>query len=1072
MKQELQGYRRFKNNNPAIKLFFTAIFSLVLFLTTEIISYSQENPPPMPPPSARWTFDAEFGLVEPDATGFGPDALLVRDSIFRPLSKRMPGLFGRALRPEERSLVKTKFPAGKEFTFSMWINPEKKDVASFAKLADFFSFGISRTANTVDISIGGKRISTEIKLNEWSNLILRCDGSKAEFFVNGKTVGKADVTPPENLKGADFIFTNDGGAQHQYAGLVDEVRVYDKPLSDGQISIISDLEKSFLEIPPIVDAGTDHTIYLPENEIELFGKVSGKGNMFRKWSVLRCPKDGTAKFADPDSAKTKVVLDGTGDYLLALDGFTEFGKSRATIRVTLFPKPEAKQGKIFSNPAKANTYGTITYPAMGNEAIYDAEFANATFPELKFNYHMDGFEKSRFPPPPPPYQHPRVFFNNSDLDDIRHRLQNTRAGQAAMEKIRGAVEMSQRNSDPKSPIPPFFRLKKQGEKSDSSNLDLASIHCYMAFIAMIDADSALARKVIDSAVKMADDQLKAIESVPEKSRTDFRNIYHNILGRYATSYTYDFLYPWMTEKERSKIRKVISGCTTGKWSTGMFAVSAHGTSNWQCWVTGDLLANVLAIEGEDGFDPVVYEESKNAMRRFCHNGIFPDGAMYEGMGKNSVCAQNLIALAKRGENLIASENVYAHATKFLIGTMQPYGYQFIEDDLWGGSRNVAHPQDIACIKYAYPKDPVVDFVYRNVMGDDYSWKLRGTTYCYSSDLVSCWTAADWEGDKDWNKNAAQALKDQPLSYFSNYINLATARSGWNKDAAFVYFLPRMLGGHAAKSRGTFAFSALGRDWMFYPTGHNDVDSLQHSVITVDGKSAGTGWAKMLSFKDSPEAVFASCDLRETYGQTANPESCLNDYRLFKGNLPCEKIPLYRLPYWYDGDKPGSSGPLPESNPAKKIKAAYRTVGLIRGATPYAIVADDFNMDGAKHEYRWQMVLPPDIGTNISLKEDEAVILDEKTGNSLLLKMFSTGKLHSSKETFPEELKKQIGDIKAVSFQTRCVSPGFIAVLFPLRQGEKTPQIQWKGKQLTVGEDLFTFADNDNGPRDISMKRKQ
>lgn len=1022
------------------------------------------------PPVARWTFDAEFGIVEPDATGFGPDALLVRDSVSSPFSKRVAGLFGRALRPEEGSLVKTRFPAGREFTFSMWIKPEKNDVASFAKLADFFSFGISGNANTLDISVGRKRAFPEIKLNEWSNLILRCDGSKAEFFLNGKNVWKAGVLPPENLRDSDFIFSNYGGAQHQYAGLVDEVRVYDKALSEGQISVISDTDKSFLEVSPIVDAGTGHTIYLPDNEIELFGKVSGKGNMFRKWSVLRSPKDGTAKFADPDSAKTKVVLDGTGDYVLALDGFTEFGKSRATIRVTLFPKPEPKQGKIFSNPAKPNTYGTVAYPAKGNEPIYDAEFAKATFPELKFKYHLDGFEKSRFPPPPPPYQHPRIFFNNSDLDDIRHRLQNTRTGLAAMEKIRGAVEMSQRNSDPKAPLPPFFRLKEQGEKSDSSNLNLAAIHSYMAFIAMIDADSALARKVIDSAVKMADDQLKAIESVPGKNQSDFSNVYHNILGRYATSYTYDFLYPWMTDAESVKIRKVISGCTAGKWSTGMFAVNAHGASNRQCWITGDLLANVLAIEGEDGFDPVVYEECKNAIRRFCHNGIFPDGAMNGGSGRKFMAAHNLVALAKRGENLLASENVYKHATQFLLGTMRPYGYRFVGDDLFCGSRNGVHPQDIASIKYAYPKDPVVDFVYRNAIGDNYTWSPCGKTCDYSSDLVSCWTASDWEGDKDWNKNAAQALKDQPLSYFSNYMNLVTARSGWNKDAAFIYFLPGMLDGNAAKSHGTFFLSALGRDWSLYPGGCDDADSLQHSVIAVDGKSAGTGWAKMLSFKDSPEAVFASCDLRETYGQTANPVACLNDYRLFKGNLPWEKIPIFRLPHRYDGDKPVSSVKPPEPNPVKKIKAAYRTVGFVRGATPYAIVADDFNLDGANHDYRWQMVLPPELGTNITLMDNEAVILDEKTGNSLLIKMFSNGKLSSFKTPFTEEMKMKIGGIKAVSFQTRCVAPGFVAVLFPLRPNEKAPQIHWKGKQLTVGEDLFTFADSDKGPRDISMKR--
>jgi hypothetical protein len=101
---------------------------------------------------------------------------------------------------------------------------------------------------------------------------------------------------------------------------------------------------------------------------------------------------------------------------------------------------------------------------------------------------MEGFDKSRFSPPPPPYQHPRIFFNHSDLADIRHRLRHTRAGQAAEEKIRNAIEMKLRTLPPGEPLPAYFRLRQEGEKNDVMDDSLGGIYCNMAFFAMIDAD--------------------------------------------------------------------------------------------------------------------------------------------------------------------------------------------------------------------------------------------------------------------------------------------------------------------------------------------------------------------------------------------------------------------------------------------------------------------------------------------------------------------------------------------------------------------------------------------------------
>lgn len=1060
--------------NSEKKSFLIIIATAALFCTAA----AQEKAEPLPQPAARWTFDSEFGLTEPDSAGIGPEALLVRDSVFRPLSRRVTGIFGRALHPEMRSLVKTSFPANEKFSFSIWIKPEKPDVSCFAKCEGVFSMSIDRNSPTLHCNIGKERISAKIELDKWLNIILRSDGTRASLFLDGIKIGEKPIAFSANTKGSDFIFSNDGGAHHQFEGLVDEVRIYDIALSDAQIAILADKEQCMAQLPPSVDPGICHSIYLPADSIKLEGKISGEESPTCHWSVIKAPKGANAKFSDPASAKTQATFDKTGEYVLALEAKNKYGKAYGTVRVAVFPPHEKKTGKLSQNHLKPGRIDSNA-KGWGKEPLYDQANADKTFPEPVFKYHLKGFDKSRFSPPPPPYRHPRIFFNHSDLDDMRTRLKYTRAGQAAEEKIRNSIEMALRNSQPGESLSTYFRLKKQGEKNDLSDMKLGAIYCNMAFLAMIDADGETARRIIDCAVKTADDQLATIEKAPENRRTDWQNFSHGILARYTTSYIYDFLYPWMSDAERNKLRKVIAGCTAGKRAIGMFAVGgAHGSSNWVAWVTGDLLANVLSIEGEDGFDPVVYEEAKRAMLHFWSYGVYEDGSLFEGMGKNSITAQNLAALAKRGEYIIASDNIYNYATKFIAGTMQPYGYQFVEDDLWGGSRNGTQIEDIAYVKFAYPNDPVVDFIYRNAVGDDYNWKPKVTTYCYSNDLVMCWTASDWTGDKDWNKNAAQAMKGQPLSYFSNNINLVTARSAWNSDAAFIYFLPRMLGGHPSKARGTFVFSALGRDWSLYPTGHNDKASIQHSVIIVDGKSAGTQWARMLEFRDSGNAVFASCNLSDVYGRTANFAATLNDYRLVKGDLPWQSIPLNQLPHWYDGDKPSAPGQQPghmippgrlsENEQGTVIPTAFRSVFFARGEKPFAVIVDDMDIDGKQHDYRWQMILPPELRKN-DLKQDKAIVWDEATGKRLVVKLFANSDLKSSNEPLPENKKKQFGDLNILAFDTRGVSPGFTAVLLPLEKDESEPEIVLNGNRLKVGNTSISMIINEKGRRILSLK---
>lgn len=82
------------------------------------------------------------------------------------------------------------------------------------------------------------------------------------------------------------------------------------------------------------------------------------------------------------------------------------------------------------------------------------------------------------------------------------------------------------------------------------------------------------------------------------------------------------------------------------------------------------------------------QESVKAYERFLTFGVFPEsGAPWEGMGKNALAAENLLAIARRGPALVAAKASYNHMAKFILHTTLPSGNLQVEDDLWGGSYN-------------------------------------------------------------------------------------------------------------------------------------------------------------------------------------------------------------------------------------------------------------------------------------------------------------------------------------------------------------------------------------------------
>ena len=999
----------------------------------------------LPAPVARYTFNAPFGFIEPNAIGADFEAQVKRANSQQSPPQREPGLFGNAVRHGNRSAVFSTFPAGKSFTVSFWMLPEAGNAGNLYQIEteSVIRLLIDRHKPVLHAFAGVKRIHTDITLNQWSCIALTHDGTTMSLFVNGAAAGSVDAPLTEDPRGKPVLFSSNAAAHHQFEGLFDEVRVYDRALTADQIAIISDRDRALVNLPPVADAGIDHTLYINRQsqvaKVSLTGRTDSKADSI-VWSCLEKPEGASVNFTAPETAETNLTLDKPGDYRLRFEAGNAHGASADDIRIVVFEgHPETPPAaKLHDNPEQPGTHRPSFRDHPENGPVpYSDDFVKKHFPEIPPKQKLDGFARERFREPPPAYQHPRIFFNHEDLSGMRHRLRYTKAGQSAISKVRTFHEMNTR-ANGGIPKDCYYELIENGESKGYRYGDgAAAQYCNGAFLALIDADTELARRIIEGAIHCADAQLAHWEKATPEKRRGWQHFGHNLLGRYATSYIYDFLYPWMTPGEQAKLREVISKATGGVHSIGMYAVpGGHGASNWICWVTGDLLTNICAIEGEDGFDPVVYAEAARAMKNFYRYGIKPDGSPFEGFGKNSLTAQNLIVLAKRGEFAIASENVYNHIADFHLHTMQPFGNMFITDDLWGSSSDKGKPADAAVLKYAYPDDPVIDFVYRNIVkGSNYEVSDLYRTYTYTNGLVNCWVGEDWSGPADWNAHAQINLKqeNQPFARHFNYTNVVTARSDWQKDAAYLYFLPRLHGGHVSPARGTFIYSALGRDWSRYPLGHNHKSSLQHSVITVDGQSASTVPGRMIAFDSNERRTLAACDLRYTYA--SQPLATHNEYRLTPAPEPWYDLPAWQSPHWLTGDRPSQSSGLSKSR-LPGVREAYRAVSLVKQnpEQPYALVVDRMKMDNLPHHYLWQMVLPNDLKEQVEINGTDAIVTDPGTGNRLLVRLLNadtkgikTGHGENSMRIWP------------VTYETDAVSARFEVLLLALRKDQAIPE---------------------------------
>ena len=770
---------------------------------------------------------------------------------------------------------------------------------------------------------------------------------------------------------------------------------------------------------------------------------------------------------------------------------------------------------------------------------------------------------------PPPGVHPRICFGPDDLPEMRRRLKETRCGQEAWKNILSWTECMKGRYDDTADYAkpdryqgsfgihgrvPLFRLsapkatKGNGYvksepaaalwKSliDGSASDFPeyywSVISLEAFRCLIENDEKGGKECAKALMTM----MKLAQAKREIQRAEQQAKKPNEplpppaspVGGLHIAFAYDFLFNMMTSEQRAAVHDEQAATTWSHDNYGTFNTAENSRSNWATfsyWLYG-----VLAIEGEPGFNELKVRGMYRGWRNLLTYGWFSSGATFEGEAKNQLGMDGVILFALRAkqygfENLAGHPYLQAYARKFLPHSANAMLTGFHKYDLLGGSRSSSGgfaSTDSIGLKFMFPEDKVIDWYYRQAVGEDYAGVCERPDGYYNGLLFFAIYASDFMPD---NKDP-KAL-NLGNTFFCGERALMMTRSSWDPTAMQLNMHVRQdNGGHPFADRNAIMVAGAGRIWS--PNGYSNFRTQENSVVCIDDQSQSELVpGRLVDFDDQPLATFAIGDakycwdwtwhrLRKNTGFYTVKDLQTNAVPWPPGTEPelhtANDFAYTKLPYAYL-DRPmteyadwilpsGALSPYARE-PRFPVVKAFRTAGLVRGSQPYAVVVDDIRKDNQPHRYDWTLPLEydiqiakvehrPDGVCDILLtgadpdqkgkhpKEPLAATLDAgaviPNGRPMLLVRMLAGadKAEPTIVELPNGTNdKKYSPIRRLVLSTTSIEPGFKAVLIPHRQGETLPITTWNANhtEVTVGADRIAFTPAATGKNDLVITRE-
>jgi len=773
-------------------------------------------------------------------------------------------------------------------------------------------------------------------------------------------------------------------------------------------------------------------------------------------------------------------------------------------------------------------------------------------PEVQFSTNNEGLAKSRLSKVPPPGVHPRLLISPDDLPDLRRRLKETNTGKALYATLQKRLDSTLR--DPKNWGSEFYNLLANG---DTKAVDaLVAEHKGMppgvghyqpflyaivmeAFDALITDDKVRGEKAaaaiatyaemirpgIEAAdqVPMGDDSWRAKTSGPKTGSELSNQGLRDGVGGHLLGYAYDFAWPFMTETQRSSVRKTIAAATSGKLWMG--ARLPNHFRNWN-WIAVGLQQPLLAlsIEGEEGYDPRVYELGVKLARDYLTYGISPFGISTEAVGYTQfglVWANPfIIAAQRRGADLLGHSHHRAMLDWYLHSNLPSRDQWLSAGDGGDGGPSIG---TLSMWRYFFPEDPKVEAVWRSFVHSSNGKALEGKFHIIEALL---WADEDplLEVAVVPDGKDLEALNLPPV-LFDPVRSSLIARSGWGSDAAFMQFECRtdsVGASHEHADRGNFTFAALGRVWA--KDNFRSVETRHHNGVLIDGLGQGywPGPGVWLGLEEDGTLLTAACDAKPAYDWfwpkqivTEDPDKFIRFQFPRWDSYKTEAIEFQKRVAGLKGEKDTRAGVVafwegfeksdprlwdedawPVRFPHNPVERAFRTVVFERGENPWLLVVDDIQKDDTERLYEWLM--QTGMNTEIaSISGNDIVLCDAtvfrdaagapkpKTGDrQLLVRILEMNdpalvRDYQSRpsvrlETFerrdtllPESAglsgSRSFGLDKRLVIASRSKAPDFKILLYPFRNGEELPKTSWNDDRTML------TVESGSGARTLSVK---
>ena len=217
-----------------------SVLVLCLFLTIANLSLANVAEDGL---VAYWPFDEGKGKAAMDVTGNG------HDGEFNDDPKWVEGKFGTALEfdGEDDHVIVADDPAfaiAENITLMAWFSPNdslnsRRLMSKNNSIFVIFDFG---DKNSIDFLVKpnntfAQSTTTDWKVGEWYHFAGTFDGKTMKVYVNGKLEGDTANNVPIAPSPLELWIGGDdlGNATDHFPGKIDEVRLYEKTLSEANI---------------------------------------------------------------------------------------------------------------------------------------------------------------------------------------------------------------------------------------------------------------------------------------------------------------------------------------------------------------------------------------------------------------------------------------------------------------------------------------------------------------------------------------------------------------------------------------------------------------------------------------------------------------------------------------------------------------------------------------------------------------------------------------------------------------------------------------------------------------------